>query len=277
VERVARSLTLVLVLAGGVAASQGLPRAQVVDEPVVLSAGCTYEFGTGDFKWCLSSTGNLQRLTSPAGAEHLAVGIVVEGYAICVGDEDRADYHDRGGLPGLGFGPPSVLAGPTSRGITISRTTLDGHFRLDQKWFADPAERDLTVEMTLHNLGAGGFESIFLTRFADLDLNGAPLGNTHGWARSSIWVRRIDAVSMIDRGMTVHSSLYGTFVRAGDTWLFPWSEYSGLEVPCFPLDGDPIWDTPATGVDVAPMILFYFGGELNPGDRAIARVVYRVE
>lgn len=44
---------------------------------VTDAVGCTHTFGSGEFVWCLSSTGNLQRLTAPAGDVAAFIGFDV--------------------------------------------------------------------------------------------------------------------------------------------------------------------------------------------------------
>ena len=120
------------------------------------SAVCTYSFTASNIKWCLNANGNLVSLRSPGEIEHIryktAFGpAAVEGYILCVNGALRA--HDTALRPALNLGPPTVIAAPTATGITIRRKTLDGLFQLDQKWSRDNTERDLTLQMTLKNLG----------------------------------------------------------------------------------------------------------------------------
>lgn len=162
------------------------------------AAGCTYNFGSGDFKWCVSSAGNLQMLMSPNNAEHLAFGAVIEGHVLCVNGD--ALYYDRGALVNVaGWGAPQVVAGPTSSSVTIRLKTLDGNFLLEQKWSRDTAERDLTLQMTLQNLGATSVGPVRLMRLVDIDANSDP-STVFDKSRRAVWFRNVDAVSVI--GMT---------------------------------------------------------------------------
>ena len=117
---------------------------------------CTYNFTASNIKWCLNANGNLVSLRSPGEIEHISFKGpsgpgAIEGYILCVNGALRA--HDTALRPALNLGPPTVIAAPTATGITIRRKTLDGLFQLDQKWSRDNTERDLTLQMTLKNLG----------------------------------------------------------------------------------------------------------------------------
>jgi hypothetical protein len=83
--------------------------------------------------------------------------------------------------------------------VTIRLKTLDGNFQLDQKWSRDTAERDLTLQMTLQNLGATSVGPVRLMRLVDIDPNSNP-GSSFGKSRRSVWFGSLDAVSVI--GMT---------------------------------------------------------------------------
>jgi hypothetical protein len=159
------------------------------------SGGCTYNFGSGDFQWCISSTGSLQKLMSPNGAEHIAFGAIIEGNVLCV--NNAALYYDRGGLINVaGWNPPTVVAGPTSSSVTVRLTSTDGVFQLDQRWTRDTVERDLTLQLTLQNISTVPTGPVRLMRLVDIDPNSNP-SSAFDRSRYAVWFRSTDAVSII--------------------------------------------------------------------------------
>jgi hypothetical protein len=72
-------------------------------------APCGFRFGSGAFVWCVSESGTLTRLTSPAGAEHIRVGNVNEGYVVCAAN--ASPYYDAGSSSS-GWGAPVVVPDP---------------------------------------------------------------------------------------------------------------------------------------------------------------------
>ena len=149
---------------------------------------CTYQFTASNIKWCLSANGNLVSLQSPGTVEHIRYGGgAQEGYVLCFNGTLRA--YDTAALS-AGFGPPTVIVAKSASGITIRRKTLDGYFQLDQKWSRDNTERDLTVQMTLKNLGPAG--NVVLWRVADLNVDFSLSGsynNRFDQSHYSLWVR----------------------------------------------------------------------------------------
>jgi hypothetical protein len=155
------------------------------------STACTYIFGSGNLKWCVNEHGNLMQFESPAGQEHIRVGGYQEGYVVCV-NGDAATYYDNGLTEAGWFAP--VLVAKTTSSVTIDRTTSDGRFKLTQKWSRDTTERDLTVQMTLLNLGPA--VNVKLARNADIDANNDFVDDRYDASRYGAWVRDIDGVAM---------------------------------------------------------------------------------
>lgn len=158
-------------LAAAAAHAQDVVRADLGEGVNPEALACTYNFTASNIKWCLNANGNLLSLRSPGEIEHIRpIGTNLawaEGYTLCVNGALKA--YDTGYV-GAGFGPPTVLAAPTATGITIRRKTLDGTFQLDQKWSRDNTERDLTLQMTLKNLG-GPVAWVELGRITDVNVD----------------------------------------------------------------------------------------------------------
>ena len=155
-------------LAAAAAQAQDVVRADLGEGANPESSVCTYPFTASNIKWCLNANGNLVSLQSPGSIEHIRWGAsAIEGYILCVNGALKA--HDMAFWPSEGFGPPTVIAAPTATGITIRRKTLDGLFQLDQKWSRDNTERDLTLQMTLKNLGPAA--NVELGRVTDVNVD----------------------------------------------------------------------------------------------------------
>lgn len=240
-------------------------------QPTSAAGGCTYEFSTGSFKWCLSSTGNLQRWLrvlagiGDPGSEAIDVGLAVEGYAICV--DNKALYHDRGeGAAARGFGPPVVVAGPTARGITIRRTTVDGAFRLDQVWSSDGLERDLTVQMRLVNLGPTPTSTkLRLVRIVDVDADGTS-SDVFDRSRVANWFRETGSLS----GAVVVSSL--SLGATPTTAVTTFATANSATPPCAPTS----LAVPGLPTNVAAFVMHDLG-PLGPGRTATVKVGYRMQ
>jgi hypothetical protein len=223
-------------------------------------AGCTYNFGSGDFQWCVGSTGSLQKLMSPSGAEHIAFGVIIEGSVLCVDNE--ALYYDRGGLTNVaGWGPPTLIAGPTSGSVTIRLTSLDVIFQLDQKWTSDKSERDLTLQMTLQNISSLPTGPVRLMRLVDIDPNSNP-GAPFDKSRFAGWFRSTDAVSVI----ALTPAPAPVVVLASQTNI------STTPPPC----AATALTTPGTGTTAVASISYDFGS-ISAGQKKIVKIGYQVQ
>src|SRR3954447_2713433 len=74
--------------------------------PNAINCRKTFTSGTGaqGFSWCYSDTGNIVMLQGPGTAEHIRIGTLMEGYALCVGGSTEGFDN---GNSGTGFGGPS--------------------------------------------------------------------------------------------------------------------------------------------------------------------------
>lgn len=141
-------------------AAESGPRQQAV--PIVAEQ--TTGSGATFMHVAVTRKGNLS-FESPVG---VGTG---EGYALCKGDDAYA-YN----LPleevdpiDVGLGPVAIMQpDPGAFPVTIVRKTLDGTIRLSQTWSVpDPTEKDITVTMTVQNIGTTTLSDIRLMRSAD--------------------------------------------------------------------------------------------------------------
>lgn len=133
------------------------PRAQAI--PVVAER--TTGGGASFMRVTVNRQGNMY-LESPKGES-----LVFDGYGLCKGTEDAYAYNlpmEGGGAAGLG--PVTVTQpNPGTFPVTIVRKTQDGAIRLTQTWAVpDPTEKDVTVTMTVRNIGASPISDLRLMR-----------------------------------------------------------------------------------------------------------------
>ncbi|HWT03929.1 MAG TPA: hypothetical protein VN256_27015 [Pyrinomonadaceae bacterium] len=150
-------------------------------EPSSAVAYKTFTSGAADtlFKWTISTHGNLVRLESPAGFEHMASGSVGEGYVVSMNTSvGPVRYFDAGFSEATGCSgnvrswSPSVFeTGATANGTTLIRDTCDGAWRLTQTFLRNPANHELTITMTLRNLTAFNYTGVVIDRYFDGDLD----------------------------------------------------------------------------------------------------------
>ena len=154
------------------------------------SAACAYPFtipGTATkqfLQYCVSPNGNIVEFQSPEGYEHIAVGAIGEGYALC----DRAsgigylDYGDYGDFDTGHWGAP-VLLNLTAAQVKIARTTTDGNWTLTQTFVKSAADSTVKVTMALTN-NTGAERYVWLTRLTDVDAD-STLPNTMDGTRNT--------------------------------------------------------------------------------------------
>lgn len=226
------------------------------------STNCTYNFGGGDLKWCVSENGNIMKFESPSTFEHIRVGGFYEGYVLCTAG--FGPYYDDGGgfVAPSGWGAPTILAGPTGSGVTIQRVTTDGRFRLVQKFSRDTVERDITVQGTLYNQSGAAIGGIRLLRVVDLDVDNVIVNAVHDRSADGVWARQTHAVSLT--GITLK------YPRV--TWI------NSSVSPIF--DGNPCNGTPVTAPSVNAdrgQVVGYDIGTLAAGKNAAVKWVYRAQ
>jgi hypothetical protein len=251
-----------LLAAAAAAQAQDVVRADLGEGANPESSVCTYPFTASNIKWCLNANGNLVSLQSPGTIEHMRIGTpAIEGYILCVSGAVKA--YDTAYLPGSGWGPPAVIAAKTATGITIRRKTLDGLFQLDQKWSRDNTERDLTLQMTLKNLGPAAV--VELGRVADFNVDIGLDGlftDLFDRTRNTLWFR--DPVNGRD-GVTMKLLTLNPNYLAivADADLAPRCIYPQLAFPGGPRN-------------VMGHARFIFGA-LSSGSQKVVKLGYRVE
>jgi hypothetical protein len=187
---------------------------------------CSFNFssGAGDtyLKFCVTANGNITQLETPAGHEHIAVGLVNEGYGICEETPPTAywDYADDG--DSANWGPASIVS-QTLTSVKIVRTTSDGIWTLTQTITQDQKTPAVKIMMALKNNTAAA-RVAYLVRYADVDADsnetndfGATVNGAAGWVNSSYAV--IGYGLMLQNVRTSHFGYTNGFVQ--DTYHGP--------------------------------------------------------
>jgi len=162
-------------------------------EAAAAQPACGYQFGSGDFVWCVTANGNIVQLTAPRDFEHIAVGNVNEGYALCT--PDGGPYFDTGAAS-AGWADAIVVVDPAEEdGLSITRTTLDGRFTLEQQIIGRKGSRAITIRATVTNNG-GAVDNVRLLRTADVDVDNTRGNDIFDRSADSAWARQQHAVSL---------------------------------------------------------------------------------
>jgi hypothetical protein len=181
----------------------------------------TWVFGSGGLysRICASEHGNITRLQSPAGFEHLRVVPVIEGYTVSVGS---ASYYDAGNTES-GWGPTTLdtdydsCVGGYIPIFTRRTTNLTGAvLELRQEIYAFPQRKEIIIVMAVRNLSPSPLSNVRVTRYfdGDIDNNGA----------DDIYDRTADSVTG-KQGVTGH----GLTMDAINSWH--WGGYDWVVTP----------------------------------------------
>lgn len=180
-------------------------------EPSATACAYTFTSGAGakQFTWCLTVNGNVTKIETPAGQNHQPGA--AEGYSIC--SAAGVHGHDHADVISVPLGPPTVLAGCISgSSCTIQRDTLDGVFRLIQKFTQNPKERELNIDHTLINLSGATVNNVVLTRMTAMGPNNDWGDDRGDRSPRSAWLTDADSLSSTASTMT---EAVDTFIVAG--------------------------------------------------------------
>jgi hypothetical protein len=116
---------------------------------------CSYTFTSSangnSLKYCVSVNGNIVQLSTPIGAETIAVGRTIgEGYGVC-DTNTFTEYFDYADFGDSGNWGPATLVSLSATTVKISRSTTDGVWTLTQTITQVAATSSVKVAMTLKN------------------------------------------------------------------------------------------------------------------------------
>jgi hypothetical protein len=232
--------------------------------------------GATFYRVCVSPTGNLTRLESPLGVEHLNQGDAVDGWAVCREDGWSNAWDFDAGREGelesnTGEYRIKQPNGPGTLPLYIYHTLWAG-LTVEQRISRQTVERELTVTMIVKNTSTVSIPGIVLYRMIDPDVDG-------NW-QDDLWATTADSVLVTDgglpgRGVSLtagtrsirHQASAGIFgsVHNGD---------QGGDAACYQdgVAGGAI--ARAAGDYVASV--GYFIGTLKPGYSKTVTFIYRV-
>jgi hypothetical protein len=192
------------------------PAAPVIE----ASTNCFATFAIGTLTYCVSEHGNIARFSSPAAApEHIRIGVIREGYAVCAGNAAGAApvvAYDSGNVE-AGWQVPVTISqpgGPNTLPLCITRRTL-GNLEVQQCFSNVANEREVNITMTLRNLSGATRYNVMLDRYFDGDIAGD--AGDDRYTRSADAVSGEDglytvALSNIDGLAVAHTTAVHTFI-----------------------------------------------------------------
>jgi hypothetical protein len=231
---------------------------------------------------CISNHGNLVGFASPARfdgmelfvpIEHIRVGVIGEGYALC--DLNSTTRSFDAGFDEAAWGESTVSQpnGPNTLPLTITRTTLDGRFRLIQSFSRDTSRKEILIGMSVKNLSSTTAH-VVLARYADFDIDGTSGTDIFSRSNSSVFALEQNAMSLTS---TV-SPFTGVSVFTAVEKKSDWSPLvgTGTHTGCSPIPQT----TPTAGQIGAPgpgdyVARLTFGFFLSSGQSRGVVVAYR--
>jgi hypothetical protein len=228
---------------------------------------CAFFFNNGNleenFDWCLTVNGNITKLESPLGQEHIAVGGFIEGYAICsVFGQSGRDYAQASQIAGFG---PTINLGCSGTGCKFQRDTTDGRFRLVMDIKGDKKLHAINISMTVTNITGASIDAVQVIRYADADMNGDFLDDRGDRSvNRSVWGRDVNGLTLT--GTTIDNDI-PAFARLEDD-VGP-----GVigPVTCQPPDA---YALPAGPVDIG-LLVGYNLGQLKSGKSKTVKFQYQ--
>jgi hypothetical protein len=182
-----RALLITVALTAAAASGQEQSDQAIEGE---ASTNCFSTHTLGKLRVCISEHGNVVKVESPLGVEHIRVGVIREGYAICAATSPfvvPAVSHDAGSSEG-GFGAVVSIVQPVPNAfpLTITRTTTSG-LQFIQSFSGDSVEGDLTILMTVRNLSGATKYNVRVDRYFDGDINATAGGDLYARTLDSVW------------------------------------------------------------------------------------------
>jgi len=239
--------------------------AEAAPHSLAATITCSYNFTSGTnntfLKYCVTVNGNIPQLMTPFNREHIAVGAAGEGYGVCdntaaVAYFDYADYGDSGN-----WGTPTLVS-QTATSVKIARTTTDGVWTLTQTITqVAGAQPSVRVIMALKN-NSSVPRSMFLMRFADVDVSGTTSNNFDATANSTFgWNSAFSSTP--DYGLMMQN--VGNPVGLANTIPFV-QKVAFPPNPCVP--GAQLAAGPVTAID-GSMLMDYEGTVPQKGTRTV--------
>jgi hypothetical protein len=141
---------------------------------------------------CVSSHGNVSSFQIGGGPDH----INSEGYVICSHAWDQ-------GTGEAGFGEPTTSQpnGPNTFPLTITRSTTDGAFRLEQSYKLDQPNGQFIVTNKLTNTSGATLYNVDFLRSVDVDAEGTYSNDIGDATTDSASVHEPSGAAVVGRGL----------------------------------------------------------------------------
>ena len=202
------TLIVLMMAAGGLAASLESPRESRKDKPkqedaqkkeeqdaldlqalATLAPQCfTRGSGATFLKVCITERGNISHFEAPAGKVHLRTR---EGYVLCSSFFQTLGVHGfDAGSAEQGWTAPTISqpGGPGTLPLIITRNSFDGLVQLKQTFKVIPGEREVYVTMAVKNRSTvAKLPNVFLERYFDGDINGQTSNRYDRTSNQSVW------------------------------------------------------------------------------------------
>ena len=181
-------LALVLTANSAFAQETEQPTAPVVES----STNCFATFAIGTLTYCVSEHGNIVRFSSPAAApEHIRIGVIREGYAVCVataaGGAQQVSY-DSGNVEAGWQAAVTILqpGGANTLPLCITRRT-NNNLEVQQCFSHNANDKEVVVTMTVRNLSGATRFNVMMDRYFDGDIAGTAGNDRYTRSADSVW------------------------------------------------------------------------------------------
>jgi hypothetical protein len=236
------ALTVTAGFLPGLLGAQLPNRWESLPAPLNIQCRATFVSGSGAdlIRFCVSKHGNLMRLESPAGIEHIRNGSFNEGYVLCTdGTATEVGFDIGDQEDGFDDGTVNQPGGGGTLPVVVTRNSLDGRFRLIQTFTWDPADLRVKIEMQVRNVSGEKQFNVDLRRVVDLDIAGNVTATfTNNWGESLESVFAWNNLGLVGGGDDPFQQ--GVSLTAASPKTPHFTEVSNsLETGCFSIGGVP--------------------------------------
>jgi hypothetical protein len=181
-------VAVVVTLHAGLALAAQAQSAKTADTPELYDTNCFAAVNSGaglnTFNVCISDTGRVTNITSPAGFAHIYAGL--SGfYYLC---DDRHGTYSGDGVFDFYTSSIAQPKGPNTLPLTIVTRTFDDLWQVTHAFARNANELELVITETLTNLG-GPVGSVSFARYADTAIDNGDAGDIGDRSLSAVTVR----------------------------------------------------------------------------------------
>jgi hypothetical protein len=238
--------------------------------PQTTDCYSTHTFGAGvnKFSFCISSTGNILHLESPASFRQIEI---LEGYALCSskGTHAWSTAADGNTWATFTYFQPN---GTNTLPLTITGTGIRGELQVAQTFEANFEEREIKITTTIKNISSVSFSAVRWARYFDGDLSNDREDDLYDSDADSVWGRDSGTGTGHHGIMLSALTLAVSHTQAVENWS-DWNPSTGL--PSTAKTCTPIVRSVPTALGDYIGRLTYNLGSLAAGQSRTVKVVYR--